>query len=77
MLTKSKRLKDSIDKLQHKINLKYKTLIVCIFLGQKIKMIENIARIQKYGHKYDKSSGDLLVGMHRFDAHTYKGKIVR
>ena len=56
MFTMSKRLKDSLDNVQLGKSLKYKTFLVCRFLKQKKRMKRNIARIQKYEHKYEKSA---------------------
>ena len=54
MVSMSKRFKNSLDKLQVEISLKYKNLLVFKFLRKKEKMKKHIARIQMYEHIYDK-----------------------
>ena len=56
MVSMSKGLKHSLDNVQGEISQKYKDLLVCRFLRQKKRMKRNIARIQKYEHRYEKSA---------------------
>ena len=56
MLTMSKRLKEFMDNVPSETSLKCKTELVCRFLMQKIKLKRNNDRIQKYGHRYEKSA---------------------
>ena len=48
MLSKSERLKDSMDNVQSEISLIYKTFLVRRLLMQKIKLVRKIAKIQEY-----------------------------